>query len=157
MTPRSLRKAIANTLFNAEIVVLESKRDEVEEISITLEEYPYTETLHIICNTSPGCLYLGNTCLNLFNFKDYSIKLKHWCTKNILLYGSSNIAAGNAGRKFIQKLYQITGSNLAVYSQLSTDEMNWHCDYSLGNINPDLNILPFVKKNTLVYYTAIDY
>lgn len=144
----SFHHAIANTFLDTPVIVLESKFNEIEEIYIALEEYPYVDTLHLMCNSSPGCLYLGNICLNLFNLKNYVDRLRQWNILNLILYGSSNLAVGNVGKKFIQKLYQTTGANISAYSPISVDGVNWQHDYSLGSINPDVSILPSIKRMT---------
>jgi Domain of unknown function (DUF4347) len=93
-------------------IILNGHQNGIAQISSVLQENPQIQTLHIVSHGSPGCLYLGNGELNLTNIYHYQELLQHWNVKNILLYGC-NVAAGDAGEEFIEKLYQITGANIA--------------------------------------------
>ncbi|WP_223211107.1 DUF4347 domain-containing protein, partial [Microcystis aeruginosa] len=69
-----------------------------------------------VSHGAPGCLYLGNCQLNLTNIYDYRQQLQNWAKINrILLYGCQ-VAAGDAGTEFINKLSQITGAKIAASS-----------------------------------------
>jgi hypothetical protein len=98
-------------------VILSPNQDGIEQISAFLPQNPQITTIHLVSHGAPGCLYLGNCQLNLTNIDDYSQKLQNWAKINrILLYGCQ-VAAGDAGTEFINKLSQITGAKIAASSR----------------------------------------
>ena len=118
-----------------EIVVLDSNRDGIEQITEVLTQNPFAR-VHIVSHGSPGCLYLGNSELNLDNLDNYAQQLKTWflyhqeaepqaigshalrgnqnipLSPSLLLYGC-NVATGDAGEEFIDKLHRLTAANIA--------------------------------------------
>jgi len=98
-------------------VILSANQDGIEQISAFLQQNPQITTIHLVCHGAPGCLYLGNCQLNLTNIYDYRQQLHSWAKINrILLYGCQ-VAAGDAGTEFINKLSQITGAKIAASSR----------------------------------------
>jgi hypothetical protein len=63
---------------NAEVVILNKERNGVEQITEVLAQHPEIDTVHVVSHGAPGCLYLGNTQLNLENLPDYDDRLKTW-------------------------------------------------------------------------------
>ena len=109
----------------ARVIVLERDRDGVEQITETIDQLGEIDSLHIISQGCPGCLYLGNTQLNLDTLNLYAPYLFSWffpsvsyrSTPFLLLYGC-NVAVGDAGTKFIERLHQLTAANIV---SLATD------------------------------------
>jgi hypothetical protein len=98
-------------------VILSPNKDGIEQISAFLPQNPQISTIHLVSHGAPGCLYLGNCQLNLTNIYDYRQQLQNWAKINrILLYGCQ-VAAGDAGTEFINKLSQITGAKIAASSR----------------------------------------
>jgi hypothetical protein len=95
-----------------ETVILSPNQDGIEQISQILQQHPHITTIHILSHGAPGCLYLGNSQLNLTNIHNYTQQLQNWQRQNILLYGC-NVAAGDAGEEFIHKLHQITTATIS--------------------------------------------
>jgi hypothetical protein len=95
-----------------EAVILSRNQDGIEQISQILQQHPHITTIHILSHGAPGCLYLGNSQLNLTNIHNYTQQLQHWQRQNILLYGC-NVAAGDAGEEFIRKLHEITNATIS--------------------------------------------
>ncbi|MTJ18715.1 DUF4347 domain-containing protein, partial [Dolichospermum sp. UHCC 0299] len=93
-------------------VIISPNQDGIEQISQILQQHPHITTIHILSHGSPGCLYLGNSQLNLTNIHNYTQQLQQWQRQNILLYGC-NVAAGDAGEEFIRKLYEITNATIS--------------------------------------------
>ena len=93
-------------------VIISPEQDGIEQISQILQQHPQITTIHILSHGAPGCLYLGNSQLNLTNIHNYTQQLQHWQPQNILLYGC-NVAAGDAGAEFIDKLHQITNATIS--------------------------------------------
>ena len=95
-----------------EAVILSPNQNGIEEITNFLQQNSQITTIHIVSHGSPGCLYLGNSQLNLDNISKYAELLQHWQSENILLYGC-NVAAGDAGEEFIRKLHEITNATIS--------------------------------------------
>jgi hypothetical protein len=95
-----------------ETVILSPNQNGIEEITEFLQQNTQITTIHIVSHGSPGCLYLGNSQLNLDNISQYADLLPHWQSENILLYGC-NVAAGDAGEEFIRKLHEITNATIS--------------------------------------------
>ena len=98
-------------------VILTPNQDGIEQITAFLQQNPQITTIHLVCHGAPGCLYLGNCQLNLTNIYDYRQQLQSWAKINhILLYGCQ-VAAGDGGTEFINKLSQITGAKIVASSR----------------------------------------
>jgi hypothetical protein len=102
----------AGVVEGVETVILSPNQDGIEQISQILQQHPHITTIHILSHGAPGCLYLGNSQLNLTNIHNYTQQLQQWQRQNILLYGC-NVAAGDAGEEFIHKLHQITTATIS--------------------------------------------
>ncbi|PSN14881.1 hypothetical protein C7293_09610 [filamentous cyanobacterium CCT1] len=103
------------------VKVLAPDVDGIAQITDYLKACP-TSTVHIVSHGAPGVLFLGNTQLNLTNLENHAQALQSWFspqTSNptLLLYGC-NVAAGDAGEEFIQKLHQLTGAGIAASRQV---------------------------------------
>ena len=127
----------------AAVLMLDPNRDGVEQITQALADHAST-SLYILCHGTPGTLYLGKTPLSLANLDRYTYHLQEWGVTEILFY-SCNVAAGDAGAEFIERLYQLTKANIAAATQRVGSVAqggSWHLDYQLGQIDPDLAVLP---------------
>ncbi len=109
----------------AEAIILQPNRKEVEQITCAIQKFIQISDIHIISQASPGCLYLGNSCLSVHNFNYYRAQLKNWSVSNIFLYGT-NLGAEEIGKKFILRLYKATGANI------STLFSTWGIDTQVG-------------------------
>jgi|GEM_PF-5360790 len=139
-------------------VVLNQNQDGVEQITRILANHPGIKTLHIISHGAPGCLFLGNTQLNLATLEGYTTQLQSWfkvpqppfykggsrgdrdLVGSLLLY-SCNVAAGDAGEEFIHKLHSITQANIAASRTLTGSPQhggNWNFDVIIGHIEAEL-------------------
>ncbi|MBE9258589.1 DUF4347 domain-containing protein, partial [Dolichospermum sp. LEGE 00246] len=94
-----------------EAIALNPNQDGIKQITAVLRQHPEITTIHIVSHGAPGCLYLGNSQLNLDSISKYADLLQHWQSNSILLYGC-NVAAGDAGEEFIRKLHQITKASI---------------------------------------------
>ncbi|MBD1833768.1 cadherin-like domain-containing protein [Cyanobacteria bacterium FACHB-472] len=103
-----------------EVIILDSTRDGVAQITEGLANRCDIASVHIVSHGSPGCLYLGNTQLSLDTFNRYASQLQQWDLANLLLYGC-NVAAGDAGEEFVEKLRQLTGVGVAASRQVIGD------------------------------------
>ena len=123
-----------------DIAVLEGDRSGIEQIASILSEKQYS-TVHLVSHGSPGCLYLGNSQLDLDTLQQYQSGLKTWFNSSfspsprlpvsLLIYGC-NVAVGDAGAEFIAKLRNLTGAEIAASSTLVGNANlggNWQLDY----------------------------
>ncbi|MDD1415726.1 DUF4347 domain-containing protein, partial [Dolichospermum sp. ST_con] len=130
-----------------ETVILSPNQDGIEQISQVLQQHPHITTIHILSHGAPGCLYLGNSQLNLTNIHNYTQQLQQWQRQNILLYGC-NVAAGDAGEEFIHKLHQITTATISASTTKTGNAAlggNWQLEVNIpatDEINPVKNLSP---------------
>ncbi|MGB7428249.1 MAG: Ig-like domain-containing protein, partial [Microcoleaceae cyanobacterium] len=128
------------------VVILDANQDGIQQITQYLTRHPLSE-IHIVSHGAPGCLSLGNRQLNLDTLAQYTPQLNSWSADSILLYGC-NVAAGDAGAEFVEKLHQITGAEIAA----STTKIghisqggNWELDVKTREIEPVLAFNSRVK------------
>lgn len=120
---------VNGVLDNTQVFVLDSTRNGVEQITEILASGNRSNltNIHIVCHGAPGSLKLGNTNLGLHTLDEYSQQLQQWqkifsaSAKsenpwNLLIYGC-NVASGDAGAEFVEKLHQLTGANIAASRQ----------------------------------------
>lgn len=127
-----------------EVIILEANRNGVEQITELLKQKSYS-TVHIISHGSPGCLYLGNSQLNLDNLNTYKNHLKTWFSPSLLvsqspsllIYGC-NVAAGDAGAEFIAKLRNLTNAEIAASISPTGNKAlggNWQLEFTTNKLN----------------------
>ena len=137
-----------------ETVILSRNQDGIEQISQILQQHPHITTIHILSHGAPGCLYLGNSQLNLTNIHNYTQQLQHWQRQNILLYGC-NVAAGDAGEEFIRKLHEITNATISASATKTGNAAlggNWELEV---NIPEKKGKSPVFGADTLARYQGI--
>ncbi|WP_026795717.1 MULTISPECIES: DUF4347 domain-containing protein [Planktothrix] len=146
---QTLAKAV---LPNATVLILDSKRDGVEQITEALLQHPVS-SLHIVSHGSPGCLYLGNSELCLDTLDDYASQLQTWSTitpdhqpLTLLLYGC-NVAMGDGGEEFIQKLHQLTKAGIAASANpTGSNKLGGDWDLEIQRGNPIALTLVFSEE-----------
>lgn len=99
----------------AEVFVLDSTRDGVEQITEVLAGRSGVSSVHIVSHGGPGSLQLGKGRLSLDTLNHHAPQLQTWfspCSSTLHLY-ACNLAAGDTGAEFLTKLYQLTGASIA--------------------------------------------
>ncbi|MFN6487676.1 DUF4347 domain-containing protein [Nostoc sp. DedQUE02] len=132
---------LTELVLKVETVILDSHQDGVEQITHVLSQRCGVESVHIISHGSPGCLYLGNTQLSLSTLQRYTQKLQTWfshlcVSPSLLLYGC-NVAAGDAGEEFIEKLHNLTKASIAASANLTGNAAlggDWNLEISRGEV-----------------------
>jgi len=149
---------LEGVVVDIEKVVLDSKRDGIEQITDVLVQRSGVETVHIVSHGSPGCLYLGNSELSLGNLEYYIQQLENWDCENLLLYGC-NLAAGDAGEEFVEKLHRLTSANIAA-SKTKTGNAelggNWELEIRVGKdfaVEKDISLI--FGQDTLAKYSGV--
>jgi hypothetical protein len=139
----------AGVIPGTEVVVLHPQQDGVAQIGNFLTNRSNIAALHIISHGSPGCLYLGSVLLNTDNLESYSQTLGQWCNAlsgkaEILLYGCE-VAAGEIGESFVQRLSEITGADIAASDDRTGNAAkggDWELEVRTGDINTPLAFAP---------------
>jgi uncharacterized delta-60 repeat protein len=139
---------VAGVVDGASVIILQSDRDGVEQITDALQNYRDITSLHIVSHGSPGCLYLGSTQLSLDTLDRYAFQLLQWFSPSLLLYGC-NVAAGDAGAEFMARLHQLTGANIAASTTLTGNAEkggNWQLEATVGTPETSLGFREQVIK-----------
>ncbi|MEG4634510.1 DUF4347 domain-containing protein, partial [Microcoleus sp. AR_TQ3_B6] len=142
---------------NAEVIILDETRDGIEQITEILGQRSIT-SLHIVSHGREAAVEIGRAELNIDNLETYSNQLQQWGkalneSGSILLYGC-NIAAGESGIKFIQKLSELTGANIAASNNLTGSAAlggDWELEITTGQINTDIAF----EKEVIEGYTSV--
>jgi Ca2+-binding RTX toxin-like protein len=141
-----------------EVILVYRTRDGIEQISEALQSRKGIESVHIISHGESGSLQLGQTKLNSDNLETYSDCLQRWFSSSvnsiqnqfeILLYGC-NVAAGEKGAAFVEKLSKLTKANVAASADITGSVQkggNWLLEYATGAIKAGLAIEPEVMAN----------
>lgn len=126
---------VAGVTGQTNTITLESDRDGIKQITEVLAQRSNINAIHIISHGSPGCLYLGNYQLSLDTINNYIWDLQQW-QGDIFLYGC-NVAAGDAGAEFLQRLQKITNANIAASANLTGSAAlggDWELEVRLGEM-----------------------
>ncbi|MBN4001193.1 DUF4347 domain-containing protein [Nostoc sp. LPT] len=136
-TVSDIETLLQGALPGIEAHVLSGEQDGVAQITQILQHRPEVNTVYIVSHGSPGCLYLPNTRLCLDTLHHYTSQLQSWFTlstsPSLHLYGC-NVAAGDAGEEFIEKLHRLTGAEVAASRQVIGDGY-WSLDISSTGTN----------------------
>jgi hypothetical protein len=154
----------AGVLQGSVVLVLDRDRDSIEQITEALHRHPTVTSLHLVCHGSPGCLDLGNTCLSLDTLVDYAPQLQTWfspeshrkISPSLLIYGC-NVAAGDAGMEFVERLHQLTGAPVAASATpigSRTQGGNWQLDVTTGDVEVVLGFQPQVMAEYASIFAA---
>ncbi|MEH2395881.1 FG-GAP-like repeat-containing protein [Nostoc sp.] len=131
----------------AKVIVLNKHQDGIAQISAVSKNHP-AASIQIITHGSPGSLQLGNSQLNSNNLHTYRQQLQQWLATEILIYGCE-VAAGETGKTFIERLHQLTGANIAASAQRIGNAQQggtWELEVNIGQIVSSLALSPEIKK-----------
>ncbi|MFM6135615.1 MAG: DUF4347 domain-containing protein, partial [Sphaerospermopsis kisseleviana] len=140
-----------------EAIALNPNQDGIKQVTAVLRQHPEITTIHIVSHGAPGCLYLGNSQLNLDNTSKYADLLQHWQSKSILLYGC-NVAAGDAGEEFIRKLHQITKANISASATKTGNTAlggNWELEVNIPVTEGKKSVALAFCPDVLAAYSGI--
>lgn len=137
-TVNDIETLLQGTLPGIEAHVLSGEQDGVAQISQILQQQPEVSTVHIVSHGAPGCLYLGNNQLSLDTLNIHTSQLQSWSREGLtlMLYGC-NVAAGDAGEEFVNKLHSLTGANIAASATRTGNAAlggNWQLEVTLGEV-----------------------
>ncbi len=129
----------------AEVVVLHPQLNGIEQITALVSRRKDLENVHLVSHGSRGSLKLGSSELNLDNIADYSAEIQTWFANcgdrvSLFVYGCQ-VASGEAGKSFVQKLHQLTGADIAAATQTVGSSNRggvWQLDHTIGTINSEI-------------------
>ncbi len=139
----------ARVLPEQQVVILDSTKNGIEQITSELEKYASTngaiDSVHIISHGNSGSLQLGNTALDSDNIEQYKSQLEKWQTllapeADLKLYGCE-VAAGE-GANFVDRLSELTGADVAASTNLTGRGGDWNLEYVKGQIESALALKP---------------
>ncbi len=141
----SSRSLSSGVLRGSRVVVLDSRRNGVQQISAVLAQHRNLSNIHIVSNGRSGALELGNTVLHSRNLVQYRSALQNWRQSlaqgaEIFLYGC-NVAQGQQGRAFVRRLGQLTGRAIAASTDLTGNAArggDWDLEFNTGRIRSGL-------------------
>ncbi len=145
---------LENVNSEAEIIILDSTQDGVEQISKALAERQEIQTIEIISHGGEGMVQLGTTVLSNANLREYSPYLQEWRKSlsekaDILFYGC-NVASGNIGLEFVQQLSNLTGADIAASTDLTGSTNlggDWQLEVATGEIEAQSALAAEVRNN----------
>ena len=141
----------------AEVILLDSRRNGVEQITAALAHRPGINRIHLVSHGAPGSLQLGATQLTLENLDATGDALGQWFPNTnssqnppeILLYGC-RVAEGSRGRAFVQRLGQLTKAMVAASDTLTGSAAlggDWELQVRTGKMAAPLAFEPDVMAD----------
>ncbi|MBD2360363.1 DUF4347 domain-containing protein [Anabaena minutissima FACHB-250] len=147
----------------ADVFILHPEADGVEQITDTIAQYSYINSIHIVSHGASGTLYLGDTELSLDTLKYYNSELQTWfnsvsqhLTPALFLYGC-HVAKTDAGTEFVEKLHQLTQATIYASSTPVGNSAlggNWNLDIRCGEETPNSLDLVF-QPEVLNTYSGV--
>jgi|GEM_PF-1283262 len=143
------KSLVENLRCEAEVIVLNPDQDGVEQITEALAARTNIESLHILSHGDLGRVYLGSTQLNSETLDLYVDQLQGWQqaftpSADILLYGCE-VAAKVVGQQFVQRLSELTQTNIAASTNLTGSaalDGDWDLEFTTGEIHAPLVFQP---------------
>jgi Domain of unknown function (DUF4347)/Bacterial Ig-like domain/RTX calcium-binding nonapeptide repeat (4 copies) len=125
----------------AEIVILDDKRSGIAQITQALAGKKHIEAVHILSHGSEGNIKLGSDLLSPDELAQFSSQLEQWKNAltekgDILLYGC-DVAKGESGNNFVNKLSALTQADVAASENLTgntTSGGDWDLEIATGKI-----------------------
>ncbi|MEG4216575.1 DUF4347 domain-containing protein, partial [Microcoleus sp. Pol14C6] len=134
----------------AQIFILNNNLSGIEQITNALANQKDIEAVHILSHGNQGSFQLGADVLNENDIETFNTQLKQWgkaLTENgdILLYGC-DVAATETGNKFVKRLSELTGADVAASNDLTGSAAkggDWDLEIVTGQIE---SAVPFNRQ-----------
>ncbi len=122
-----------------EVIVLDSDRDGIQQISEILSQYQDISALHFITHGSDGQIDIGSTRLDLETLRQNNEMISGWGdslteTGDILFYGC-NVAESADGEQFLGEIAELTGADVSASDDISGNSDSggdWTLEYGIG-------------------------
>ena len=129
---------------SAELVLLDSSRNGIEQITEILVTRSDISAINIISHGNDAELQLGDGLLNHNNLQNYAAELQSWShalteDADILLFGC-NVGKTELGENFVQQLSDLTGADIAASDDLTGNAAlngDWNLEFAIGTIEKD--------------------
>ncbi|MDX2494931.1 MAG: DUF4347 domain-containing protein, partial [Desulfuromusa sp.] len=137
-----------------EVVVLDSDRDGVEQVSEILAERTNLSAIHFITHGADGQINLGDSWLNSTTLSENSAEVASWGealteTGDILFYGC-NLAETDVGQALTEGLAELTGADVTASEDLTGHESlggDWDLEYKSGDIETDIALTAKIQSS----------
>ena len=137
-------EALLTAVPEAEVFLLESNRDGIEQIGEILRSQQEVSAVHLISHGASGSVQLGNTELNSDTLTKYQDSLQQWGTAltidaDLLLYGCN--VAQSESTEFIQEIGTLTTADVAASDDLTGSSFlggDWQLEYATGAIESEV-------------------
>ncbi|MCA9062796.1 MAG: DUF4347 domain-containing protein, partial [Planctomycetaceae bacterium] len=121
------RRTEANPLKSVDVMVLESSRNGIQQITELLSEYHGIDAIHIVTQPDRSRLQLGSVSLTADTLRSHHTQLSLWQQSiapdsNIVIYGSG-LSDSSAGRAVLEELAWLTQANVFTSEDLYADEL----------------------------------
>ncbi|MCU7809751.1 MAG: DUF4347 domain-containing protein, partial [Candidatus Thiodiazotropha sp. (ex Notomyrtea botanica)] len=124
-----------------EVVLLGSGDNGIEKVSGILDQYQDLNAVHLISHGSAGEVRLGDATLDLLALDTFSEQLSGWgraftAEGDLMIYGC-DLASTTDGGLFIDRLAQLTGTDVAASDDLTGHEQqggDWILEYQAGSV-----------------------
>ncbi|MCF6777926.1 DUF4347 domain-containing protein [Thiotrichales bacterium 19X7-9] len=117
---------IKNISRKASVEIINAQADGIAQLTQILSKYNQLDAIHIISHGSSGSLNLGNSVLDGNTMSLYQTDLMQWgdalTTQGDILFYGCNIAEGETGQTFINRLSQYTQADIAASNDLTGSE-----------------------------------
>ena len=128
-----------------EIVVLDTERDGIAQITAALIQYDGIDGMHIVSHGSDGQVKLGSTTLSLDSVDRYQSAISAWQYSmseeaDILIYGC-NVAETANGRELLNQLSHLTATDVAGSEDLTGQAElggNWDLEFVIGDVDTEV-------------------
>ncbi len=139
------QRLVADLPAESQAFVLNADQDGIAQMQAILSNFNNLDSIQIVSHGAQGVLYLGSTVLNQENIDSYRNPLgmigsSLAPTGDLLLYGC-NVAQGDEGQRFIDRLAQFTGADVAA-SNDATGNTVWGGDWDLEAKAGKVEVLP---------------
>ncbi|MGH3805798.1 MAG: DUF4347 domain-containing protein, partial [Pseudonocardiaceae bacterium] len=145
----------------AEVIILDSGRDGIQQISAALAGRENLQAVHILSHGTDGAVRLGNLWLQDSNLDQYADAIAGWATAlsadaDLLIYGC-NLVSSEVGRSFVTALSGLTGADVAA-SENATGHASlggdWDLEFKTGTIEAQIAISD-VEQNAWYHTLAV--
>ena len=146
----------SDTAREFDVVVLDSDRNGIAQITNALADYQGVEAIHIVSHGNTSGVQLGNTWLGGDNLSLYQSAIGGWNNSlandcDILFYGC-RLAGSQDGQQLLNDISHLTGADVAAsidntgHASLGGD---WVFEYSFGVVETDVAFSTVIQQNWL--------
>ena len=143
-----------------EIVVLDTERDGIAQVTSTLIQYDGIDGIHIVSHGRAGQVQLGSTTLSLETLDTYRSAITAWQHSmseqaDVLFYGC-NLAATEDGRELMQQIAAECDCDVSASEDLTGHEElggDWDLEYQIGDVESEI---AFSDELIAGWYSTLD-